>query len=201
MARKVKCKFCKTDGRSNDFYCYEVTRYDKKKEKDVVSRSYACLPCQAEKEEELIFKAKEALELDDLYQYLLKLHAVEVIDGRMFARLQDLRNGSVTLNREKVKRYKEGITYSQILSSYEYSEKNIDYAIRTKQFKNKWNEFAYCFSIMVSKLNEVSSIKKRNEAVKIPEKVTSVDHTLAMTVRNKKSNNNKKDEMDLSEFL
>src|SRR5699024_11275299 len=77
------------------------------------------------------FKEQEALELDSLYDYIKELHGLEIVDGRMFKRIQDLRNGNVSNYKSSYKKYKKGVPYSLMLESYKFSERNIDHAMRT----------------------------------------------------------------------
>ena len=193
-----KCKWCKEDGEKEEMICYEKpTKRFKKDGSVMMSRSYYHKACDQMKIEDEEFKKKEAEELDALYQHLLKLHNIELLDGRMFEKIQDLRNGTIKVNNRKIRKSKEGVTYKQMLDTYEHMTKNIDYVIRTKQFQTKWNEFSYVFSIMVNSLNEVNLLQKRNNAITIPKEVASNDFDIKMNV-NKQS---KKDEMDISHLL
>ncbi|MGG0667838.1 hypothetical protein ABE073_04830 [Lederbergia citrisecunda] len=193
-----KCKWCKEDGEKEQMVCYEKPTNRFKKDGSVMmSRSYYHNACDELRIEDEVFKKKEAEELDGLYQYLLKLHNLELLDGRMFEKIQDLRNGTIKINNRKIRKSKEGVSYKQMLDTYQHVSKNIDYAIRTKQFKTKWNEFSYVFSIMVNSLNEVNLLQKRNNAITIPTEVVSNDFDIKMNI-NKQT---KKDDMDISHLL
>lgn len=194
-----KCKWCKENGEKEEMICYEKpTNRLKKDGSPMVSRTYYHKECDDMRIEDEVFKKIEAEELDDLYQHLLKLHNVELLDGRMFEKIQDLRNGTIKINNRKIRKNKEGVTYKQMLDTYQHVSKNIDYAIRTKQFQTKWNEFSYVFSIMVNSLNEVNLMQKRNNAITIPKEITSNDFNIKTNINKQKK---KQDEMDISHLL
>lgn len=193
-----KCKWCKETSEKDQMVCYEKpTKRFKKDGTVMMARSYYHKTCDQLRIKDEEFKKQEAEELDMLYQYILKLHNLELLDGRMFEKIQDLRNGTIKVNNRKIRRSKEGVTYKQMLDTYQHVSKNIDYAIRTKQFKTKWNEFSYVFSIMVNSLNEVNLMQKRNSAITIPTEVVSNDFDIKMNVNRQ----NKIDEMDISHLL
>lgn len=196
-----KCKWCKEEGEKNEMICHEKpTKRLKKDGSPMMTRAYYHNACEDLRIEDEEFKKKESKEMDNLYQYLLKLHNIDLLDGRMFEKIQDLRNGTIKINNKKINKSKEGVTYKHMLDTYQHVYKNIDYAIRSKQFKTKWNEFSYVFSIMANNLNEVKILQKRNNAINIPQKLTSEDFKINT---NKKSNNkqNKNDELDISHLL
>jgi hypothetical protein len=193
-----KCKRCKEDGIKEEMICYpKPLGQFNKNGTEKIRRTYFHKSCDELNKEELQFKEKEAKELDDLYRYLLKLHNVEILDGRMFERLQDLRNGTVKLNGRKIRRSKEGVTHKHMLDTYQHIAKTIDNVFLSKTFETKWNEFAYVFSIMVNNLNEVKLIQKRNAAVKVPKAIESYDYSLEIAT----NKSIKKDSMDISDFL
>lgn len=195
---KRKCKWCKEYGVMDEMVCYsqETDKLNASGSK-ILRRSYAHVACDEIKKDEILFKEREAEELDELYRYLLKLHNVELLDGRMFMKIQDLRNGTISLNGKKIKKSKEGVTFKQMLHTYEHVSKNIDNVIRSKHFKTKWNEFSYVFGIMINNMNEVKSMQKRNETVIVPTKIVSEDFNLQIA----RKQHNKKDSMDISDFL
>lgn len=193
-----KCKWCKENGEKEVMVCYEKPTNRFKKDGTIMMvRTYYHHACDSIRVAEEEFKQQEAEELDLLYRYLLKLHNIDIIDGRMFEKIQDLRNGSVKVNNRKIKKSKEGVTYKHMLDTYQHVSKNIDYAISTKQFETKWNEFSYVFSIMVNNLHDVKLIQKRNNAISIPKEITVHDHNIVLNKYKEK----KKDNMDLSDML
>lgn len=156
--------------------------------------------CIKKHEEEKEFKKKEAEELDELYEFIKYVHGLDTVDGRMFKRIQDLRNGTITVNRRQIKKYKQGVTYEQMFIAYRHVETRIDKILRSMNFENKWNEFAYCFSVMVNNLNDAIAMKKKQEKVSIPTEIVSADFNLNVKKR-KNRKNSKEDELDISEFL
>lgn len=168
-----------------------------------VTRSCYHKYCNEEYLKDKEFKEQEAKELDVLYEHIKAIHNLEVVDGRMFKRIQDLRNGNVTNYKSSYKKYKEGVPYSLMMESYRYSAKNIDQAMRSMSFQTTWNEFAYVFAIMERNINEVASELKHAEKNKIDEKITLEDFKINVNKTNKIKNKNNKssDELDISQFL
>lgn len=196
----VKCYLCKEkyDKALMNVEEKETSKLNKDKTPKV-TRKYFHPTCYEMYLNDKSFKEKEIQELDDLYKYLLKLHNVEVLDGRMMEKLQDLRNGSVKLGNKKIKRYKDGIDYSIILYTYQQEEQNVTWAIRNKHFQSKWNEFAYCFGIMLNKVNDVNAMDKlkQKHENKLPLDIDDDHHEIIVTNKPKK----KKDDLDISSFL
>lgn len=164
--------------------------------KESIRRAFFHKECDELHKNDEEFKAKESEELDELYQYILKMHNLEVMDGRMFMKVQDLRNGTISLNRKKVRRYKEGVEYSRMLLTYKHIENRIDQVLRSMDFANKWNEFSYVFSMMVNNLNETSAIQKRNNRVKTPSEIVSDDFDIQVRKRPARE-----DSMDINHLL
>lgn len=142
-------------------------------------------------------KVVDLKELDELYQYLLKLHNVKSLDGRMMEKIQDLRNGTIKVNNKKIVKFKSGVPYVAMLNTYKFVDKNIDYAISTMQFKEKWNEFSYAFGIMVRNIADVAVMLKQKDKVEARKTVNVEEISVVV----QKKTNTKKDELDISDFL
>lgn len=194
-----KCKWCKEDGEKLEMVCHSKStgKFNKNGSEKLV-RSYYHPLCEAAKLADDEFKEKESEELDTLYNFIRKLHKLEVLDGRMFEKIQDLRNGTVKAGNKKYKRYKEGVTYEQMYTTYKYIEPRLDNIILSMSFQTKWNEFSYVFGTMVNNLNEVRAMQNRKERSERPTAITSTD--MDIQVR-KPTATTKKDDMDISEYL
>lgn len=193
-----KCKWCKEDGEKLDMICHsKPTGKFNKNGTEKLIRSYYHPLCESAKLADDEFKEAETKELDALYNHIRKVHNIDVLDGRMFEKIQDLRNGSVKMGSKKVTRYKEGVTYSQMLDTYLYIQPRVENIILSMSFKTKWNEFSYIFGTMINNLNEVKSMQKRKERSERPTSITSTDFDIKVN----KPVTKKKDEMDISEFL
>jgi hypothetical protein len=198
MARQVKCFYCKQKN-DKDKMCFDESLKNEK-----VTIKYFHLDCIEKYKQEQIFKKVELDQWDCLYKYLLKIHNVDLLDGRMIQKIQDLRNGTITLNGKKIKRFKEGIHYDVILETYERQTQNIEWVIKNKEFDKKYNEFAYVFSIILNNINDVNeslkvkqkqdeqNVHKMNRAIGDYEDVPVKPHVYRLK---------KKDEMDISDFL
>jgi hypothetical protein len=165
------------------------------KGKEKITRRYFHSECHKEFLQEQELKEKDLKELDALYKYLLKLHSIEVLDGRMMEKIQDLRNGSIKINNKKIKKYKQGITYSLMLDTYKFLNDRIDSIINSMQFQTKWNEFSYMFGTMVNNINTMKQLEKHSHEVS--QKPTVNKETVDIQVKKTTKN----DELDISAFL
>lgn len=185
---QVKCYKCKEKSEKELMVCIE-------KGKEKITRRYFHNDCHVEFIQEQEMKVQDLKELDELYKFLIKLHSVELLDGRMMEKIQDLRNGSVKINNKKITKYKQGVQYSLMLDTYKYLQQKIDYILTSMQFQTKWNEFSYVFGTMVNNINSIKQIEKHNEKVNASLKVNQETANIQV----KKTI--KKDELDISSFL
>jgi hypothetical protein len=185
----VKCFKCKEKSEKETMVCVEKGLEKK-------TRRYFHNDCHIEYLQEQETKEKDLKELDELYKYLLKLHSIDLLDGRMMEKIQDLRNGSIKINNKKIKKYKQGIPFSLMLDTYKYLNERVDGILNSMQFQTKWNEFSYVFGTMVNNINSIKQIEKHNDQVKEKPKV-NLD-TVDIIVKKKAA---KKDELDISSFL
>lgn len=195
---QVKCNWCKEKYDKNLMKVEEkATGKLNKNGTPKISRKYFHKSCHQDYLNDKEFKKNELEHLDNLYQYLLKLHHIEVLDGRMIQKIQDLRNGTVNLNGKKIKRYKDGIDYQMMLITYQQQEENINRSIKNMSFDKKWNEFSYCFGIMLRNINDVVIAEKINRK---HEQTISVVGDY-QEIKFKDNYKKKKDEIDISSFL
>ncbi|GEM_PF-6342435 len=194
---KVTCFWCKEKHDKSLMYC-EATATGKynKNGTEKMRRRYFHYACHTEYLNDKEKKQKELEEFDKLYNYLLKIHNLEVLNTRMIGKLQDFRNGSISIKGRKIKKYKKGISFQLMLDSYKHAEGKIEYALNNVTFQNKWNEFSYIFAIMVNNVNEVVQVIKHQEKVKIDKKPIRNISDYEVPIKQKK-----KDELDISEFL
>ncbi|MBU8607853.1 hypothetical protein [Bacillus pumilus] len=201
-----KCRFC---GLKNDYMqmkCYsKPTGKYNKNGSEKMARKYVHLKCDEEYKNNEAFKEKELKELDELFTYLKKLHRIDTLDGRMMEKIQDLRNGTVVFNKKKIKRYKEGVPFRDILYTYEVNETYINKTLSNMVFAAKWNEFSYVFAIVINNINDSigaasnkETVMNRREAIIDNNLVDQTSYSMDETA---KYNNNKKDVLDISEFL
>jgi hypothetical protein len=184
----VKCFKCKEKSEKETMVCIE-------KGKEKITRKYLHQGCYDEYIQEQELKEKDLKELDQLYKFLINLHSIELLDGRMMEKIQDLRNGSIKVNNKKIKKYKQGVPYSLMLDTYKFMNERIDSIINSMRFQTKWNEFSYIFGTMVNNINTIKQIEKLTEEVN--QKPTINKETVDIVVKK----NNKKDELDISAFL
>lgn len=138
--RLIKCQYC--------------TKVDSLKEAMVRGKKGFYHPqCYELFEKEQKQREVELTEWDNLYNHILKLHNLEILPTPFIVRLQELRNGTMTLNGKKLKKYKQGVKYSAILKAYELSESKIKYALNTKHFETDIQALNYCYMIMVNEIN------------------------------------------------
>lgn len=193
-----KCQWCKENGEKETMICEEkpTGKYNKNGT-EKMNRKYTHHSCYEEFMQDKKFKQQEATELDQLYQHLLKLHGIKVLDKRMFEKIQDLRNGTIKINNKKITKYKNGVTYTLMFDTYVHIQARIDEVIRNMQFETKWNEFSYVFGMMTNNLNEIQIATKLQEQVKVPDKINVDSVGINVNVKEKK----RKDDLDISNFL
>lgn len=202
--REVKCQWCGSKGVKKEMLCEAkpTGKYNKNGTEKYI-RKYFHDKCYVQYEKDKAFKEKEANEFDELYLYLKDLHRLEGLSKRMIERLQDLRNGTVKYQSQKVKRYKKGVPFRDILDTYKYSEQQLHKARDYKQFESPWHEFAYFLSIVVSNINEVKERNRRlaqQDSIRtsVIKKQIQLQDEIDLEV---KRNKNKKDELDISSLL
>lgn len=110
------------------------------------------------------FKCKELQELDELYNTIKEIHGYPSIPPAFFVYLQNLRNGTIKLNKKEIKKFKEGVPYPVIKKAYEMNRKKIQWVKGNKKFKQTISELMYGFRIIESKINDAFKEMKRKEA-------------------------------------
>lgn len=196
---KVTCFWCKEKEEKLLMHCEEKpTGKFNKNGTEKMQRKYLHTKCKEAFEKDKLFKEKELLELDKLYTYLLRLHSVDALDGRMMEKIQDLRNGTIKIKSKKVTKYKSGVQYKLMLDTYKHLENRIDYVQSSMQFETKWNEFSYIFGMMTNNLIDVKEMLLRKDKFEQPSSV-KIEYEPQTELIEKKSS--KKDELDISDFL
>lgn len=201
-----KCRFCGLKNDRMQMKCYsKPTGKFNKNGSEKMTRKYVHLKCDEEYKKNEAFKEKEIKELDELFTYLKKLHRIDTLDGRMMEKIQDLRNGTVVFNKKKIKRYKEGVPFRDILYTYEVNETYINETLSNMVFAAKWNEFSYVFAIVINNINDSigatsnkETVMNRREAIIDSNLVEQTSYSIDEPTQ---YNNNKKDVLDISEFL
>ncbi|MGX9721839.1 hypothetical protein [Bacillus pumilus] len=201
-----KCRFCGLKNDHMQMKCYsKPTGKFNKNGSEKMARKYVHIKCDEEYKKNEAFKEKELKELDELFTYLKELHKIDTLDGRMMEKIQDLRNGTVVFNKKKIKRYKEGVPFRDILYTYEVNETYINETISNMVFATKWNEFSYVFAIVINNINDsIGAASKKETVMNRREAIIDnnlVDQTSYSIDEPAQYNTNKKDVLDISEFL
>lgn len=204
MGKERKCCWCKMYG-NHETMVYEEQKTGKfnKNGTEKILKKYFHLECHKQFIKDKKFKEAENNKWSSLYEFVKSIHNLNVLDGRMIEQLQDLRNGTIKLpnSNKKIKKYKNGVGYDIILKAYQESIDEINYWKKAKQFDKKYGEFAYCLSIVKSKINDVFEnekiIKKQEETFN--KTIDNVIFYQEINIQNK--TNKKKDELDISDFL
>lgn len=195
----VKCQWCKEQGDKSEMHIEsKATGKILKSGKPQMSNKYTHLKCLEAVEEDKKFKQQELEELDQLQKYLTNLHGMVELTDRMYAEINDLRNGSIKHNSVKLKKYKKGVSFPFMLETYKYAEPLIRKLIDSMKFENKWNEFKYMFAVMTNKLDEFADFYRRKQDHHQIEDNREVEH-IEIEVENTVSR--KKDKLDISEWL
>ncbi|MGE7840635.1 hypothetical protein ACQKNX_07580 [Lysinibacillus sp. NPDC093712] len=194
-----KCQWCKEVGEKEVMYCDEKpTGQFNKNGSPKMFRKYFHSTCHDLQLKDKEYKLVEADKLTDLYNYILSLHNIIALDGRMMEKIQDLRNGSVKINNKKVTKYKEGVPYEVMLQTYIHLASTIDGILHSMHFNEKWNEFSYIFGTVTRSVNDVMKMNKhQDKQIHKAQSVPSAEVEIQVLVKEKKT----KDNLDISEFL
>lgn len=198
-----KCQYCKEQGTTSEMVKEEtVTRQLKKDGTPRMLNKYFHQTCYGLYLEDKKFKQEELKKLDELYLYILKVHDVLALDGRMMEKIQDLRNGTVKVGNKKIVRYKTGVPYEIMLQTYKVQASVIDNVLRSTSFETKWNEFSYIFGIVVKNINEVVAMNKRKEKHDARLAETTVKKDISVIeVKDVYRKRKAKDNLDITDFL
>ena len=194
-----KCQWCKESGDKEQMKCDEKpTGKFNNNGTPKMFRKYYHEDCYTLHLKDQEFKKIESEKLDKLYLYILNLHDLLALDGRMMEKIQDLRNGTVKVNNKKITKYKAGVPYDVMLQTYKYLNSTIDNILRTMEFKEKWNEFSYVFGTMVRSLNDIMQMNKQVESHKNKVSIINKEEIeIVLPSKKKKAN----DDLDITEFL
>lgn len=190
LARPVKCPICTQYGDREDMI-YENKRF--------YHREHCHQKFLSNKE----VTQRENQQWDNLFQYLLRLHDVIVLPTGNISRLQDLRAGYTMKNGKKIRQWKSGPDFALMLDAYKLAEDSIKWCITNKlNGSNDVKAINYCISIMIDKLNEANEFRKNT--LKHEQAQLRVDAQESKKDQNTyihKNNKNKKDNLDISDFL
>lgn len=153
---KVKCRFCdvKDTDKENMVLEEHVTSGGN------VQRKYYHNKCYNKHLEKQEFINKEQAELDKLVETIMEIHQIQSIPHQFYPIMQDLRNGTLIVGRNKKKRYKQGYPYPLIEKTYLFCRESIEYWKKNKEFTGILNELMYCWTIINDK---ITVVKKREE--------------------------------------
>jgi hypothetical protein len=193
----VKCVWCKEKNDKTEMFCEEkpTGKFNKNGTEKKI-RKYFHHNCYKLYKKDKEVKRIEAEKLDKLYQHLLKLHSLEVLDGRMIEKIQDLRNGTVKIHNKKIAKYKQGVPYDLMLETYEHITKRIDLVLLHTSFQTKWNEFSYIFGMVINNINEVKMMNRRKHLQE-----NEYKKSFEIEEINVNNHKKKKDELDISNLL
>lgn len=149
------------------------------------------------------FKEKEAKELDHLVEVIIEIHGG--IHQRFYPFLQDLRNGTVLLGRNKRKKYKEGYPYPLIADTYLYCRESIEYWKKNKEFDSLLSELKYGFMIVNDKITVVKKKNEKKEFLKAKREAEQKNDTENNLINNQNEDvaifKKQKRQDDISDFL
>ncbi|PDZ55767.1 hypothetical protein CON15_19700 [Bacillus cereus] len=149
------------------------------------------------------FKEKEKEEMDYLWDVFEKVNGFPV-PSRFVTSLQDLRNGSILYGKVK-RRFKQGYSYTLIAETYLECAESIEWAKKTKNFKNTLSECRYGLAIISNNIVNVRDkiarkARQREEIKESVAKMTDSDTTHLTTNVNYNKNKQKK-RVDISDLL
>jgi len=159
-----KCAYCKnnTDKEKVIKYLDEFTKVPKK-------LNMCSNECIENYKQQQIFKLKEKEEYANLCEYIIKIHNQTFLPSSFYFILRELRDGTIRQKDIHIKKHNQGVSWSDLLISYKYSEESIKKSINTKVFNNLMGELNYCLAIVknnLGKAKQQNNQKKMNEKIK-----------------------------------
>ncbi|MEC2307706.1 hypothetical protein [Bacillus atrophaeus] len=201
--KELKCQYCGLKSELSKMKCYSkpTGKYNKNGSEKIL-RKYVHLQCDESYQKEIAFKENELKELDSLYSHLVKLHNIDVLDGRMMEKIHDLRNGTVKIKNKKIQKYKKGVPFRDILYTYELNDKQLKNILSYMVFETKWNEFSYLLGTVVNNLADAKGATQREEVLKKRTNAVIKNNIETQSYNfQPKQIATKKDELDISDFL
>lgn len=187
---KVKCQVC-NEKHERDEMVKEVI-YNQNK--------YFHPSCHENWLKEKEFKQKENESWIELFEFVKAVHNFQTLGTGIIEALQNLRHGTVKFRGTVVKKYREGVPYDVILQAYKKSERQIGKIRESKggDFKSDHAEFMYCFSVVISKVNEVFRQQKTKESQKA---ITSAEIEVASRSNNEERKFRRTEKTELEDLL
>lgn len=114
-------------------------------------------------EEKLLAETDDWAEVYEYFKHqILNLDEGKNLSPHAVNRLQGLRVGQYMRSATNTRALKRGYPYKVILNTLKYSKRNIDYAVKHKDFKNDKHKIDY---IMVIVQNNINFIQKRMDSL------------------------------------
>lgn len=214
MSAKVKCQYCEEKSPKDEMHCEaKPTGQFNKNGSEKMQRKYWHHDCFEKELKDREFKEKEQAELDELNATLIRIHNIKgfkdedpKIPSTFFPFLQEIRNGTILFG-QRVKKYKQGIRYKYINYTYLFCEENIEYARRTKEFKDLMAELRYCLAIVKNNIEDAArDLKRKNKQRErnkkiMEQKIEADTRKSSYEEINTSVETTNKDELDISDFL
>jgi hypothetical protein len=137
MARQPKCKICLQTDKKENMVKEGSGYYHKNKCHD-----------------EYLKQMQEKELYKEFYSYITKIHNLVQVPTRF---LLDIRNVRDKLKLDDLSSLK------MVYDAYKQSEREIDWALKNKDFESTYGELKYCLAIVVDKLTLMTKERKRQE--------------------------------------
>lgn len=189
----VKCRICEKQSRQADM----------KVVKKSTNEYYHEGECWDKYLEKKAFNEKENKEMDYLWDVFEKVYGFPV-PSRFVHEIQDLRNG--TMRYGKVRRkYKQGYSFTLIAETYLECAESIEWAKKTKNFKDLLSECRYGLAIISNNIVNVRDKmeRKARQREEIQESVAemTMSDTTHLTTNVNYNKNKQKKRVDISDLL
>ena len=149
----AKCMYCEEQIPKNEKHT--IIAYTKNGNEKKINLHISCVDDYNELME---YKKKELDWFDKLYEYIkgiLNYHPEQQLPKSLITRLQDLRNGTMTMKgKGRVNKSKEGYEYPIILDTFLTCGDSIRWAFDNKQFANELGKINYMMAIIDANIND-----------------------------------------------
>lgn len=184
----VKCQHCEQKDTTSDLMIKG-------------KKGYYHPDCYKKFEKHQAFIDKELQERDLLWETIKEIHnLIDIPDGFMSQWVQKYRNGMI-IGKDAIKKYKKGVPYIVMRDAYLICRREIEATKKNIEFESDIQELIYCFKIIQGRVNDAyrKQQKKKMQAEKEKQIENQVQESIVEEPQ--QFNNNREDELDISEFL
>ncbi|GAA0347985.1 hypothetical protein GCM10008931_44100 [Oceanobacillus oncorhynchi subsp. oncorhynchi] len=153
ISRKYVCQWCREKDIDENMTIVKIGKNNKRYHKG------KCYDLYKKYNES---KEREKLELDSLVETIKELHNIEVIPGRFYPFLQDLRNGNEMFGKMGTRKSKAGYPYKIIEKTYLFCQDKINWALQNIN-ADTFGMLKYTKAIVESNIYRIAAQEARKQ--------------------------------------